>query len=203
MRLRFTARRSVIAATALTLALGSAAAYANLDSMPGQETVDKIFKSVVDTLDNVASHIIGHKDSDGPSDGKVSVPGTDILPIPGVTTPAAKASKAAKAKPLAPAAAPDVAPASDNPIQDIVKELTSPADPAPAPAPGKSAEDDLLGLGDLFEEPLVKVPESKYGEGWNFCNNNNHKEIINENSHGSVNEIEQKNSGGSEGANCK
>lgn len=200
MRLRFTVRRSIVAATAMTVALGSAAAYANLDSLPGQATVDKVFQSVVDALDNVAGHIVAPRDpAKPPSDGKVDVPGTDIVPIPGVTTPAKAAAKAKpKAAPIGPAAVPEPAPVSENPVEDIVKELTAPSAPGPDDDQG---EEDLLGFDDLFEDPLVKVPDAQYGEGWNYCNNNNVKEIVNEGSSGSENTIEQRNSGSSEGDN--
>ncbi|MGH2688296.1 MAG: hypothetical protein ACRDKW_05755 [Actinomycetota bacterium] len=184
----------------MTLALGSAAAYANLDDLPGQATVDKVFKSVVSALDNVAGHIVGPGDPNKPpSDGKVQVPGTDIVPIPGVTTPARTAAKPkAKAAPIAPAAAPELDSLSENPVEDVVRELTAPSDPDPGDDGG---EEDLLGLDDLFEDPLVKVPDAKYGEGWNYCNNNNVKEIVNEGSSNTENTIEQKNTGSAEGDN--
>jgi hypothetical protein len=199
MRLRFTVRRSIVAAAAMTVALGSAAAYANLDDLPGQATVDKVFQSVVSALDNVAGHIVGPGDPNKPpSDGKVQVPGTDIVPIPGVTTPAKTAAKPkSKAAPIVPAAAPEPAPVADNPVEDVVKELTGPSDPDP----GDEGEEDLLGFGDLFEDPLVKVPDAQYGENWNFCNNNNVKEIVNEGSSNTENTIEQRNSGSAEGDN--
>jgi hypothetical protein len=199
MRLRFTARRSIVAAAAMTVALGSAAAYANLSGLPDQATVDKVFQSVVSALDNVAGHIVGPGDPNKPpSDGKVQVPGTDIVPIPGVTTPAKAAAKPKpKAAPIAPAAVPEPAPLSEDPVEDIVKELTAPSDPGP----DDGDEEDLIGLGDLFEDPLVKVPDAQYGEGWNFCNNNNVKEIVNEGSSGSENTIEQRNTGNGEGDN--
>ncbi|MGH2720782.1 MAG: hypothetical protein ACRDJO_04155 [Actinomycetota bacterium] len=200
MRLRFTVRRSIVAAAAMTVALGSAAAYANLDSLPGQATVDKVFQSVVEALDNVAGHIVGPGDpGKPPSDGKVQVPGTDIVPIPGVTTPAKAAAKPKpKAAPVAPAAHAEPAPLGDDPLEDIVKELTGPSDPAPG---DDEAEEDVLGLDGLFEDPLVQVPDAKYGEGWNYCNNNNVKEIVNEGSSGTENTIEQNNSGNGEGDN--
>jgi hypothetical protein len=193
MRLRFTRRRVVVATTAMTLALGSAAAHALLPTLPDplQSTADKL----VAGADNIVGHIVAPRPPGEPEpETGANIPGTGSLPlVSDLLAPQPKAAAAAKPKA---AAAKKPAPSEEGPVEavtGILAEVTGSPEREPAVPPPFPQED--TSLDSLTNEPLIAIGESSYGHGWNVCNNNNQKTIVNEESN-SDNEVEQENSGG-------
>jgi hypothetical protein len=187
----------IVAVIAMTVALGSAAAYALLPELPEplQGTVGK----VANAADNVVGHIVGPPDTDDPTppDPDVSVPGSDELPLPGILGAQSAAAPARAPKPKgtkAPVAAP--AAPEDTVTEAVQSALAEAGAPAPAPDPAPKQEPEKGELDGLFEEPLISVPNQTYGEGWNFCNNNNSDAIVNRDSDGNESHVDQEQNDG-------
>ena len=183
----------MIAATAATVVLGSAAAYAiTLPDLP----VDLPGISLDMPID-LPDPLVSPPDTKLPANPIVGTPdGDELSEIAGALDPASAASKK-------PVAGPKPAAKRQAPAPEAAAAPSKVPDKVDKVAPDDDDLEDLKSLEDLLsDEDWAKWREGRpdgsidvtIGRGINICNNNNVKVIVNRDSHDDENTVEQHNS---------
>lgn len=177
MGIRLTGRRTAVAATACVLALGSAGAIAVANPDPLEKPKKILAELALELPQKLVEPII-------------SLPTLAPVPVvPPIAQPAAVPTKPKAAN--APKAA---AQAEPDPVEEAVEEAVKTVEEAVGPESPAAPEAGLLG--SLEELELISIPEATYGDGWSFCNGNNVEHVVNEGSHGSETDVDQRNGNG-------